>query len=107
MVLADELISLGRVDSDDKLYKEEVRTVAGDMDKACLLLCIPPLDYTLQGGHFENVLLSFLDVLGIDKKFRPLVCIPKPILKFFFAFILEGPPNYRNSSPSCHTWGGS
>jgi hypothetical protein len=38
------------------------------MDKACLLLCISLLDHTLQGDHFESVILSFLAVLGIDEK---------------------------------------
>jgi hypothetical protein len=68
MVLADELVYLGRVNSDDKLYKDQLRTVAADMDKACLLLCISLLNHTQQGDDFESVILSFLAVLGIDEK---------------------------------------
>jgi hypothetical protein len=60
LVLADELMSLKTVDSDDKLYKDEIHSVAADMDKACLMLCISLLDYTLPEDHFESVTLSFL-----------------------------------------------
>jgi hypothetical protein len=38
-----------------------------DLDRACLLLCIALLDHTIQGDHFESVVLSFLAVLGIDE----------------------------------------
>ncbi|KAL5371483.1 hypothetical protein DPSP01_014236 [Paraphaeosphaeria sporulosa] len=65
---ADLSLASERLDSDDKLYKDEVRTVAADMEKACLLLCISFLNHTLQGIHFESVILSLLSVLGIDEK---------------------------------------
>jgi hypothetical protein len=68
MVLADELMYLRTVDSDDKMHKDEILAAAADMDKACLMLCISLLDHTLQGNHFESVILSFLAVLGIDEK---------------------------------------
>jgi hypothetical protein len=38
-----------------------------DLDRACLLLCLALLDHTIQGDHFESVVLSFLAVLGIDE----------------------------------------
>jgi hypothetical protein len=44
-----------------------VEEIVRDLDKACLLLCIALLDYTLQGDYFESVVLSFLAVLSIDE----------------------------------------
>jgi hypothetical protein len=41
--------------------------IVRDLDRAYLLLCIALLDHTLQGDHFESVVLSFLAVLGIDE----------------------------------------
>jgi hypothetical protein len=46
---------------------EGAEEVVRDLDTACLLLCIALLDHTLQGDHFESVVLSFLAVLGIDE----------------------------------------
>lgn len=45
----------------------EVEEIVRDLDRACLLLCVALLDHTLQGDHFESVVLSFLAVLGIDE----------------------------------------
>jgi hypothetical protein len=46
---------------------EGAEEVVRDLDTACLLLCIALLDHTLQGDHFESVVLSFLAVLGIGE----------------------------------------
>lgn len=67
--LADELLSFQRLPEGSGLpieYDKEEEIVR-KLDKACLLLCIALLDHTLQGDHFESVLLSFLAVLGINK----------------------------------------
>ncbi|KAH5618970.1 hypothetical protein HBI23_245980 [Parastagonospora nodorum] len=67
--LAKELSSIQRLSgcnvspSEGEGAKELVR----NLDRACLLLCIALLDHTLQGDHFESVILSFLAVLGIDE----------------------------------------
>jgi hypothetical protein len=47
-----------------------------NLDRACLLLCIALLDHTLQGDHFESVVLSFLAVLGIDESPSGVFCTP-------------------------------
>jgi hypothetical protein len=47
-----------------------------NLDRACLLLCIALLDHTLQGDHFESVVLSFLAVLGIDESPGGVFCTP-------------------------------
>jgi hypothetical protein len=48
----------------------------GDLDRACLQLCIALLDHTLKGDHFESVVLSFLAVLGIDENPGGVFCGP-------------------------------
>jgi hypothetical protein len=68
MVLADELLSIRNVEGYSKAYQDEAQEITRDIDNACLLLCISPLDHTLRRDHFESVILSFLAVLGIDKK---------------------------------------
>jgi hypothetical protein len=44
-----------------------IAEVVCNLNRACLLLCIALLDHTLQGDHFESVVLGFLAVLGIDE----------------------------------------
>jgi hypothetical protein len=81
--LAEELYSLRcqRGSDTPPAEGEFAGDVVRDLDKACLLLCIALLDHTLQGDHFESVVLSFLAVLGIDENgggvFRgPLIYSP-------------------------------
>jgi hypothetical protein len=52
----------------------EVEEIVRNLDKACLLLCIALLNYTLQGDHFKSVVLSFLTILGIDKSPGSVFC---------------------------------
>jgi hypothetical protein len=68
--LAEELLSVQRLLGSDASHTEEegVGEVVRDLDRACLLLCIALLDHTLQGDHFESVVLSFLAVLGINEE---------------------------------------
>jgi hypothetical protein len=63
--LAEELSSVQRLQGSDAPPAEG--GVVRDLDRACLLLCIALLDHTIQGDHFESVVLSFLAVLGIDE----------------------------------------
>jgi hypothetical protein len=67
--LAEELSSVQRLLGSDAPLAEGEGTgeVVRDLDRACLLLCIALLDHTIQGDHFESVVLSFLAVLGIDE----------------------------------------
>ncbi|KAI1663260.1 DUF3505 domain containing protein [Pyrenophora tritici-repentis] len=81
--LAEELSSLSRLPRSDTppAEGEGAEEVVCDLDRACLLLCIALLDHTIQGDHFESVVLSFLAVLGIDENpggvFRgPLIYSP-------------------------------
>ncbi|KAI1508212.1 hypothetical protein Ptr86124_012933 [Pyrenophora tritici-repentis] len=66
--LAEQLSPLQRLSRSNASLTEEagVEEIVRDLDRACLLLCIALLDHTLQGDHFESVVLSFLAVLGID-----------------------------------------
>ncbi|EDU46245.1 conserved hypothetical protein [Pyrenophora tritici-repentis Pt-1C-BFP] len=63
-----QLSPLQRLSRSNASLTEEagVEEIVRDLDRACLLLCIALLDHTLQGDHFESVVLSFLAVLGID-----------------------------------------
>ena len=67
--LAEELSSVQRLQGSDAppAEGESAGEVVRDLDRACLLLCIALLDHTIQGDHFESVVLSFLAVLGIDE----------------------------------------
>jgi hypothetical protein len=67
--LAEELSSVQRLLGSDASPTENGRAgeMVGDPDRGFLLLCIALLDYTLQGDHFESVVLSFLAVLGITR----------------------------------------
>ncbi|KAK7180307.1 hypothetical protein PSPO01_13596 [Paraphaeosphaeria sporulosa] len=68
--LVEELTSLqhlARSDASPTEEEEGVGDVFRDLNRACLLLYIALLDHTLQGDHFESVVLSFLTVLGIDE----------------------------------------
>jgi hypothetical protein len=67
--LAEELSSLQCLSESDASATEGVRVeeIVPDLDRACLVLCVALLDHTLQGDHFESVVLSFLAVLGIDE----------------------------------------
>lgn len=67
--LAKELSSIQRLSGCNVSPSEEegAEELVRDLDRACLLLCIALLDYTLQGDYFESVILSFLAVLGIDE----------------------------------------
>jgi hypothetical protein len=69
MRLAEELSSFQRLPESDAspTEGEGVGEVVRDLDRACLQLCIALLDHTLQGDHFESIVLSFLAVLGIDE----------------------------------------
>jgi hypothetical protein len=69
MRLAEELSSPQRLQGSDAspTEGEGIAEVVCDLDRACLLLCIALLDHTLQGDHFESVVLSFLAVHGIDE----------------------------------------
>lgn len=67
MRLAKELSSLQRLSGCPWSPTEGVEEVVCNLDRACLQLCIALLDHTLQGDHFESVVLSFLAVLGIDE----------------------------------------
>jgi hypothetical protein len=65
--LAEDPSSLQCLSESDASATEGVEEIVRDLDKACLLLCVALLDHTLQGDHFESVVLSFLAVLGIDE----------------------------------------
>jgi hypothetical protein len=67
--LAEELSPVQRLLGSDPppAEGEAAGQVVRDLDRACLLLCIALLNHTIQGDHFESVVLSFLAVLGIDK----------------------------------------
>lgn len=67
--LAEELFSLRRQrrSNTPPAEGEFAGDVVRNLDRACLLLCIALLDHTLQGDHFESVVLSFLAILGIDE----------------------------------------
>jgi hypothetical protein len=67
--LAEDLSAAQRLQEIDAspTRAQGVGEVVRDLDSACLLLCIALLDHTLQGDHFESVVLSFLAILGIDE----------------------------------------
>jgi hypothetical protein len=53
---------------------ERAGELVRDLDRACLLLCIALLNYTILGDYFESVVLSFLAVLGIDESPSGVFC---------------------------------
>jgi hypothetical protein len=67
--LAEELSSLPCLSPSNAPPTEGagVGKIVRDLDRACLLLYIALLNHTLQGDHFESVVLSFLAILGIDE----------------------------------------
>jgi hypothetical protein len=67
--LTEELLSVQRLSGSNAPPAEgtAISEVVCNLDRACLLLCIALLDHTLQGDHFESVVLGFLAVLGIDE----------------------------------------
>jgi hypothetical protein len=67
--LTEELLSVQRLSGSNAPPAEgtAIAEVVCNLDRACLLLCIALLDHTLQGDHFESVVLGFLAVLGIDE----------------------------------------
>jgi hypothetical protein len=65
--LAEDLSSLQCLSESDASATEGVEEIVRDLDKACLLFYVALLDHTLQGDHFESVVLSFLAVIGIDE----------------------------------------
>jgi hypothetical protein len=77
MFLSKEVLSLSSIELDKPLLREEERGLISDLNKSYLLLCISLLDYTLKVDHFESVVLSFLAVLGINKKADGVFCRPK------------------------------
>jgi hypothetical protein len=68
IVLTNKLLLLRSLEKDDKTYKDEESRMTADLDQFCLELCISLLDHILRRDHFESVVLSFLAVLGINKK---------------------------------------
>lgn len=73
MLLAEELRSIQKPqqqcdESEMTTTTREEKEIVRDLDRAVLLLCISLLDHTLEGDHFESVVLSFLAVLGIDER---------------------------------------
>jgi hypothetical protein len=85
--LAKKLLSLQRLLESIRLSAEEEKgdkdkdkesrgEIVCDLDKACLLLCISLLDYTLRGDYFKSLVLSFLAVLGINKSPSGVFCGP-------------------------------
>jgi hypothetical protein len=69
LCLVQELLSLQLLQESESSPIEGDRAgeVVCDLDRASLQLCIALLDHTLNGDHFESVVLSFLAVLGIDE----------------------------------------
>jgi hypothetical protein len=48
-------------------YRRGVEELVRNLDRAYLQLCVALIDHTLQGDHFESVILSFFAVLGVDE----------------------------------------
>jgi hypothetical protein len=77
--LAEKLTSPQRLPGNDASPTEEeegVEEVLRDLARTCLLLCIALLVHTLQRGHFESVVLSFLAVRDIDESSDGVFCDP-------------------------------
>jgi hypothetical protein len=61
------LSSLRRLKLEDQLQKDEERVIISKLDQVCLFVCISLLGHSLNGDHFESMVLGFLLTLGVDK----------------------------------------